>query len=301
MNRLTKTVSGFALALIIALSGCSDDPDTFDPAAQLNQEVGEIDDYLDGNQIAHIKDLSGVRIVPTALGNHLPAQALSQIDVDYKGTLFSTGEQFEEGTAKGFLTNFIPGWQIALSKLPVGSIATVYIPSYYAYGKTGSTKIPSNSTLVFELNIKSATQSSLYEEQFISDTTKLNNYISSKGLTVTKDLTGVRYMSMVEGTGQTPSWFNTVKIKYTFTLVANDTKVVGPYDREPTPTFASFVVDYIQGVQVGLMKMKEGGKMRLFVPSGMAFGIENATDGAGNVLIPGNSNVIIDLELIEVN
>jgi FKBP-type peptidyl-prolyl cis-trans isomerase FkpA len=179
-------------------------------------------------------------------------------------------------------------------------VATVYIPSYYAYGKSGRGKIPGNATLSFDITINSATRSTVFNDKLKADTIALNNYITSKGLNVVKDPSGIRYISQVEGTGATPTWFSQVKLKHSFTLLTDDSKVVGTFERGPTDTFASFVVDYIQGVQVALQKMKAGGKVRVFIPSGLAFGIESAADG-GVTIIPANSNVIVDLELVEVN
>lgn len=302
MNRLRATVAAvlFFTAPFV-LSSCMDrDEDPFDPAAQFQQELDAIDSYLESNNITHIKDLTGVRIEPLSLGTQLPAQPTSSIDVDYRGTLFSNGAEFDAGNVKGFLSDYIPGWQIALRKLPVGSTAKLYIPSYYAYGNTARSEIPANSTLVFEVKVNAASQGTVYKERFTSDTTAIRNYIANKGLTVTKDPSGIRYISQVEGSGATPSWFNTVKINISFILLADDSRVAGTYTRQPTDEFSSFVVDYIQGMQVALMKMKEGGKMRVFIPSGLGFGIDNATDGSV-LIIPANSNLIVDIELLEVN
>jgi FKBP-type peptidyl-prolyl cis-trans isomerase len=284
------------------LTSClkDDDSEPFDPAAQFYKEVEEIDTYLETNAIPHVKDVSGIRIVPTSLGTQLPPQTTYTISVDYKGSFLSTGAVFEESTANGFLGNYIPGWQIAMRKLPVGSRATIYIPSYYAYGNTGTAKVPANSTLVFEVNIKSATLSTIAKDKFTSDTSAINNYVASKSLNVVKDPTGVRYMHLTEGNGATPSWFTPIKVKYTYYLLSDDTREVRTYTREPSDEFSSFVVDYIQGMQVALQKMKVGGKTRVFVPSGLGFGIENATDGTGAVVIPANSNLIVDVELLEV-
>lgn len=302
MNRLREAVA--AVLIFTApffLNSCLDkDEDTFDAAAQYQKEVDAIDNYLEANNITHVKDVSGIRIEPISLGSQLPAQPSSSIDVDYKGTLFSTGAIFDENNVKGSLSGFIPGWQIALRKLPVGSTAKIYIPSYYGYGNVQKATIPPNSTLVFEVKANAATQGPVYKEKFTSDTIAINTYVANKGLTVVKDPTGIRYINQVEGTGASPSWFNTVKFKHTFTLLSDDSKPAGTYNREPTDGFSSFVVDYIHGIQVALMKMKEGGKMRVFIPSGLGYGIENATDG-GVVIIPANSNVIVDIELLEVN
>ncbi len=289
------------VALPFFFSSCmKDEPESFDQAEQFFKEVAAIDEYLTTNSIPHIKDANGIRIVTTSLGTQLPPQTTQTISVDYKGSIFSTGAVFEESTANGFLGNFIPGWQIGLRKLPVGSKATLYIPSYHAYGQSGTAKIPGNSTLVFEVNIKSATLSDVAKEKFKSDTTAINNYVASKGLDVTKDPTGIRYIQVLAGSGAAPSWFSQVKVKYTYFLLTDDSREIRTFTREPSEEFTSYVVDYIQGMQVALQKMKVGGKTRVLIPSGLGFGIENATDGTGSILIPANSNLIVDIELLEI-
>lgn len=293
--------SGFVILALFLLAGCGKDNEVFDEAIQFEKEVAEIDAYLENNTIPHIKDPSGIRIVVKSLGDKLPAQAGSEIDVNYKGTLFTTGEIFDENVAKGFIENFIRGWQIGIRKLPVGSEATLYIPSFHAYGNTARNSIPASSTLVFDIKINSATQSTVYKNRFTSDTTALNTYIENKQLDVVKDPTGVRYQKLTQGSGATPSWFNPVKVKYSIMLLSNDQKVIGTYEREPVEGFNSLVIDYIQGMQVALQHMKEGSMYRVFIPSGLAFGSENGVDSSGVIVVPANSNIIIDIELISVN
>jgi FKBP-type peptidyl-prolyl cis-trans isomerase len=301
MNRFLRVGAVLILATItLFFSSCSKDKDPFNPADQLYKEVAAIDNYLESNSIAHIKDVSGIRIVPTSLGTQLPPQSLSTVNITYKGSLFPSNTVFEESVATGFLTGFIPGWQIAIRKLPVGSKATIYIPSYYAYGNTDSGEIPANSTLVFDVTVNSAIYSTVFTDRFKSDTSVIAEYLIGKGLNAIKDPSGIYYISEIEGSGTPPSWFDQVKLKYTFTLLSDDTKPVGTFERDVSDQFSSFVVEYLQGVQVALMKMKPGSKMKLFVPSGLAFGIETGKNNAGTVVIPANANLIIDLELFEV-
>jgi FKBP-type peptidyl-prolyl cis-trans isomerase len=292
--------SAVAIVLTCLLAGCGKDNEVFDDVVQFEKEVAAIDDYLSANTIPHIKDPSGLRMVVKTLGDKLPAQAGSQVNINYKGSLFSTGGVFEEAVATGFIEDYIRGWQIALRKLPVGSEATLYIPSFHAYGNRDVNGIPANSTLVFEIKVNSATQSTVYKNRFTSDTTALNTYINNKQLDVVKDPTGVRYQKTVQGSGSTPTWYNPVKIKYSIMLLSDDQKVIGTYEREPVENFNSLVIDYIHGLQVALQHMKAGSKYRVFIPSGLGFGSENGIDSNGVIVVPANSNLIIDLELLEV-
>lgn len=294
-----KFLSVFVAGAILLLSSCRDN-DAFDAVAQFEREVAEIDLYLDANHPGYIKDPSGVRIVIKTLGTGLPPQALSNVNVDYAGSLFSTGQPFEEGNANGPLGNYIPGWRAGLMILPEGSEATLYIPSYHAYGNTGSSKIPANSTLIFDVKLKDVTQTPVYNQRLTGDTAIISAFIEENSLTATKNPNGIWYTITQVGTGQTPGWYSQVKHTYSFRLLSNPDVVVATFDREPTSTFVSRVVDYIPAVAVVLQQMQEGGKARIYAPSGLAFGINNVGNEAGQVVIPANSNIIIDIELKEV-
>ncbi|MFO0265768.1 MAG: FKBP-type peptidyl-prolyl cis-trans isomerase, partial [Cyclobacteriaceae bacterium] len=52
------------------------------------------------------------------------------------------------------LSNLIRGWQIAFPNFPVGTRATLYIPSSLGYGPQGSPPtIPANANLIFEVEL----------------------------------------------------------------------------------------------------------------------------------------------------
>ena len=56
----------------------------------------------------------------------------------------------------------------------------------------------------------------------------------------------------------------------------------------------SLQTDLIAGFKEGLLKMKVGDKVRLFIPSHLAWGER----GAGGV-IPPNADVVFDIEIVE--
>ena len=103
---------------------------------------------------------------------------------------------------------------------------------------------------------------------------------------------GLQYEVITEGTGKTPASTSKVTVHYEGTLV-DGTVFDSSYKRGETISFPLNGV--IQGWQEGLQLMKEGGKVKLYIPSNLGYGEK----GAGNI-IPGNSTLIFTVELFKV-
>lgn len=289
------------VGLSFVLSSCLNSGETFNSQAQLDADVVTIDNFLTTNQISHIKDISGIRMVITKLGTGLPAAMTltDSVDVTYSGKLFSSGTVFESGTTKGQLQNYIDGWKYALTTLPAGSQASLYIPSPYAYGNQDKGKIPANSILVFDITFNKVFISPKQKAQFTTDTTAINTYMTTKSITPIKDNTGLRYVVTSPTTGPIPSWYDKVKVKYTIKLLSDDTRVIGTIERSPTAADYSRVTDYnIHGIKIGLQRMNAGSKATLYVPSGYGFGASGAVDATGTQVVPPNSPLIVEMEFI---
>lgn len=70
------------------------------------------------------------------------------------GTLFDSS--YERGEPSTFsLNEVIEGWQEGIPGMKVGGKRRLVIPASKAYGSTGSSGIPANSALVFEIELKS--------------------------------------------------------------------------------------------------------------------------------------------------
>lgn len=79
----------------------------------------------------------------------------SYITVHYKGT-YKDGVVFEQTSGspiKGFLKQFIAGWQEGVPFIRKGGKIKLLIPSALAYGTTGSGSIPANTVLIFEIEL----------------------------------------------------------------------------------------------------------------------------------------------------
>ncbi len=284
------------IGLIFVLAACGDDS-IISVQQQLQKDIKAIDDYLVANNITNvIKDASGVRLVITTLGTAgLPPNLGNDLKIVYAGRLLG-GPEFDSGTLYEKLGNYIFGWQIALQLLPEGSEATIYIPSSYAYGSQGNSSIPPNTNLVFDVFLESVVSTTGQLSKLASDGVIIDNYLASKGaVTAITHSSGLRYEILAEGNvdGATPGVYDQIKVTYTGKLIPAETDF-GAGTVEPNAATSSRVVNFVHGWQIGLPLLKEGGKIRLYVPSGLAY---------GNIVqdnIPANSNLFFEIELIDI-
>jgi len=103
---------------------------------------------------------------------------------------------------------------------------------------------------------------------------------------------GLQYRVVQPGNGRAPTTADTVTVHYKGTLV-DGKEFDSSYKRGQPATFALNQV--IKGWTEGVQLMKEGGKLKLFVPSELAYGER----GAGAQIGP-NSTLIFEVELISV-
>ena len=305
MKKMVKwLVLGSVVGLSFIFSACNDDPETPDELARWFEEVALIDNNLASAGITPTKDPeSGISMIITKLGTGLPAQKNNTLDVDYVGRRYEDKVVFDPGPniSSLKLSEVIPGWQIAFSKLPAGSEAKLIIPSLYGYGVPGKgANIPPNTILEFDVKFNEATLSTTEATRLGSDTTAIDTYLDAKGIVAVKDSTGLRYVITTPGIGPLATWYDKLSLKYSIKLLTDDTKTIIALERTPTDTFYSRPVDYIMGMIIGLQRLSVGSKAVLYVPSGYAFGAEGASDGAGTT-IPANSNLIIEVEVTKID
>ena len=56
----------------------------------------------------------------------------------------------------------------------------------------------------------------------------------------------------------------------------------------------------IPGFQIGINGMKEGGKRRISIPPELGYGTQDVKDATGKVIIPANSTLVFDVQLVKV-
>lgn len=101
---------------------------------------------------------------------------------------------------------------------------------------------------------------------------------------------GIFYQVLKEGTGKQVLVSDTVIIHYKGWLFSNGS--VFDETKEKPATFP--LNRLIRGWQVGVPQCRVGGKIRLYIPSGSAYGIRTFTTD-----IPPNSTLVFDVEVLE--
>lgn len=125
-----------------------------------------------------------------------------------------------------------------------------------------------------------------------SEVQAVKDYLTSKSITAIQDPSGVFYVNTQEGAGTaSPTVCSTINFIYKGTLTNGNV-----FDGPSTLTFP--LQDLIAGWQIIIPKMKRGGKTTLYIPPSLGYGTREIKDNLGNVIIPANSILIFDIELL---
>ncbi len=90
-----------------------------------------------------------------------------------------------------------------------------------------------------------------------------------------------------------------VSVNYTGTLT-DGTKFDSSLDHGKPIQFTLGVGQVIKGWDQGIVGMKVGDKKKLTIPPELAYGAQAIPDARGGILIPANSTLIFDVELVDV-
>ncbi len=120
---------------------------------------------------------------------------------------------------------------------------------------------------------------------------------SVNGDTITTT-TGLRYLERSVGPGIPVDWCRSIAIHYDAFLL-DGTMFDSSRDGDPL-VFAPGLGGLIDGIEQGVVGMRAGGTRRLIISPTLGFGSEPRRDASGQIVIPGNSTVVYDIEVVEV-
>jgi peptidylprolyl isomerase len=231
---------------------------------------------------------TGLKYTVTELGKGKKVEVGDKVSVHYTGKL-TNGTKFDSSKDRNQPFSFkvgagqvIRGWDEGLRLLNVGDKAVFTIPPTIGYGDRDMGTIPPNSTLIFDIEVLDAV-APIKAVPFVV-----------KGKDTLTTASGLKYIIIKKGDGAQAEVGKTVDVHYTGYFM--DGRVFdSSIERGEPISFGCGQAQVIKGWDEGIALMKVGDKMRMIIPSELAYG----ANGAGGV-IPPNATLIFDVELMGV-
>ena len=125
-----------------------------------------------------------------------------------------------------------------------------------------------------------------------SEASAMTNFATQNGMIdVQMHASGIMYEILDPGTDATANANSYIAITYTGRLLNGEV-----FDEQTTANTGSPwpLTSLIEGWRIGIPLIKEGGHIRLLIPSSLAYGCE------GRGIIPGNAPLFFDVRLVDV-
>ncbi len=230
----------------------------------------------------------GLEITDTEVGTGEEAQDGDFLTIHFRGTLedgqvfestFERDEPIVVQVGKGQLP--IQGWDEGMIGMREGGKRSLVIPPNLAFGEEGVPGfIPGGEDIHMDIELVSIVKPPTpwdYDESELETTES-----------------GLQYHVYEEGSGEKPEAGDTVSVHYSGYL-EDGTMFDSSALRDQTFVFQVGQGQVIPGWDEGLLDMSVGEKRILVIPPELAYGDQ----GAGEV-IPPNTTIIFDVELVEI-
>lgn len=236
--------------------------------------------------VAVVPPFATLEKIDSVVGTGVEAVNGKTVVVHYTGWLRDPqaenqhGKAFDSSVGRGpFSFNLgegrvIRGWEQGVQGMKVGGKRTLQIPSTLAYGPRGAGRgvIPPDADLIFDIELLDVIN--------LPEVEKIDNKVgkgdeAKSGNTVTVHYIG--WLRDPKAKGQKGKEFDSSRKRDAFSFTVNGGEV-------------------IRGWDLGVQGMKIGGKRTLIIPAALAYGAREV----GNGLIPANSDLIFEVELLKV-
>jgi len=272
MNKLIQKVlpsTLFILSLLLMNSCVGNDPEV-EPSART------IEEYISLNNITPEYTSSGLGYIIGNTGN--AKRNIDESTVKTEVIVTSTEDRIlidTEGEVYINMLGQVPAIKEGMKLIGEGGKIVLYVPYEIGWGAGGNGFVPAESDVIVEISLESIL---IDVEDYISENNIETSAISGSD---------VQVLVEVEGDGSFPSLNNVIEVKYKGYFTNGDV-----FD-ENTEGFSRILQELIPGWQEGIPQLSRGGKGKLFVPYESAYGTE------GNVSIPGRTDLIFDVELVD--
>jgi FKBP-type peptidyl-prolyl cis-trans isomerase FkpA len=261
------------LGAVVFLNACKKEYETVEDLDKKSVEV-----FKNSIPQTFTDDPTGYSYSITNVGSGAAVKYADSVYYYYKfkklnGTVLNeTADLMRPGTFLGYTDQFVIS-QVSYSLVPIrevlaklnrGGSALLILPSKLAFGKNGISAfgIGSNETLLVELG--------LYEQakRHEVDAYEINKFISNNNLTFSTDASGIKYKVDAAGTGtDIIGEHSTITATYTGRYLDGSV-----FDSGKEVSFN--LSGLIKGWQIILPgKVTAGGKMRMIIPSHLAYGV----------------------------
>lgn len=117
----------------------------------------------------------------------------------------------------------------------------------------------------------------------------LKNYLQSNNINATQHCSGIFYTVQTQGSGERPTACGAVSVYYKGTLTDGTI-----FDQtQPNQPAVFDLSGLIPGFKIGMLQVKSGGKITLYIPPTLGYG--NQANGS----IPANSVLIFEVDLLD--
>jgi FKBP-type peptidyl-prolyl cis-trans isomerase FkpA len=128
----------------------------------------------------------------------------------------------------------------------------------------------------------------------VNERAQLIAYCNANGITYTEHTSGLFYQIIDPGTGVSPTTTSTVSVVYTGKHFDNSI-----FDAAANPVTFS-LSGVIDGWKIGVPLLKKGGRIKLIIPSALAYSCTGSALPNGQLVIQPNEPLFFDITLTDV-
>ena len=267
-----------AAVLLLLIAGCSNEPDVIKNESGLSyvdEKTGEGREVKDG-------DLVVIHFAAWKLNDSL--DTFEDWQNDSTKNSFRIASSYESNQTMKYIVGseqFVKGSDEGFIGMKSGGKRTIIIPSELAYGQEGFGPIPPNTSIKLLVEVLEVKEP-IVAEMWDVDSTLYKETES-----------GLKYAIIKEGDGPSVVKGNIVSVHYSGFL-SDGTLFDSSVERDEPFSLLAGMGQVIPGWDEGLALLKQGSKARLIIPPALGYGDRDLG------VIPPNSTLIFDIEMIEV-